>query len=69
MCIRDRAHAEKIAEIYRLAIENGAPVMGIFDSAGAYLPEGIRALAGYSKVMNCAAKASGVIPQLSLIHI
>ena len=61
------AHAEKITEIYRLAIENGAPVIGIFDSAGAYLPEGVRALAGYSKVMNCAAKASGVIPQIAVV--
>lgn len=61
------AHAEKIAEIYRLALDNGAPVIGIFDSAGAFLPEGARALSGYSKLMSCAAKASGVIPQVAVV--
>ncbi len=61
------AQARKIEEIYRLAMENGAPVIGIFDSAGALLPEGVRALAGYSRMMNCASKASGVIPQIAII--
>ena len=60
------AHAKKICEIYRLAMENGAPVVGIFDSAGAYLPEGIRALAGYGKVMKAVSAASGVIPQIAI---
>lgn len=61
------AHADKIAEIYRLAIENGAPVIGIFDSAGALLPEGVKALSGYSKIMKAVSMASGVIPQIALI--
>ncbi len=61
------AQARKIEEIYRLAIENGAPVIGIFDSAGALLPEGVRALAGYSRMMNCVSRASGVIPQIAII--
>lgn len=61
------AQAGKIEEIYRLAMENGAPVIGIFDSAGALLPEGVRALAGYSRMMNCASRASGVIPQIAII--
>lgn len=61
------AQARKIEEIYRLAVENGAPVIGIFDSAGALLPEGVRALAGYSRMMNCVSKASGVIPQIAVI--
>lgn len=61
------AQAAKIEEIYRLALENGAPVIGIFDSAGALLPEGVRALAGYSRIMSCASKASGVIPQIAII--
>lgn len=61
------AQAKKIEEIYRLAIENGAPVIGIFDSAGALLPEGVRALAGYSRIMNCVSRASGVIPQIAII--
>ncbi len=61
------AQARKIEEIYRLALENGAPVIGIFDSAGALLPEGVRALAGYSRMMKCASRASGVIPQIAII--
>ncbi len=59
--------AQKIAELYRLAVENGAPIVGIFDSAGAYLPEGIRALAAYGKIMKAASLASGVIPQIAVI--
>lgn len=61
------AHARKICEIYRLACENGAPVIGIFDSAGAYLPEGVRALAGYGQIMRSISMASGVVPQIALI--
>lgn len=61
------AHAEKIVELYRLAVENGAPVIGIFDSAGALLPEGVKAIAGYSKVMKAVSSASGVIPQIAIV--
>ena len=61
------AHAKKIVEIYRLATENGAPVIGIFDSAGALLPEGVKVLSGYGMVMNAVSKASGVIPQIAII--
>ncbi|MBQ4067077.1 MAG: hypothetical protein IJD22_05485 [Clostridia bacterium] len=61
------AQARKIEEIYRLALENGAPVIGIFDSAGALLPEGVRALAGYSRMMSCVSRASGVIPQIAVV--
>jgi len=59
--------AQKIVELYRLAVENGAPVVGIFDSAGAYLPEGIRAVAAYGKIMKAASLASGVVPQIAVI--
>lgn len=61
------AHAAKICEIYRLAMENGAPVVGIFDSAGALIPEGVRALAGYGRIMKASATASGVIPQIAIV--
>ncbi len=61
------AHAKKISETYRLAVENGAPVIGVFDSAGAYLPEGVGALAGYGSVMKCVSDASGVIPQIAVV--
>ncbi len=57
----------KVADLYRLAMENGAPVVGIFDSAGAYLPEGVRAMAGYGAMMRAASGASGVIPQIAVV--
>ena len=60
------AHAAKICELYRLAVENGAPVIGIFDSAGALIPEGTAALAGYGKIMKAVSSASGVIPQIAI---
>lgn len=60
------AHARKICDIYKLAVENGAPVVGIFDSDGAALGEGIRALAGYGRIMKCVSDASGVIPQIAV---
>ena len=63
----DNAQAKKICSIYDLAMKNGAPVIGIFNSAGAVVSEGVDALSAYGKVMNAAAKASGVIPQIAYI--
>ncbi len=60
-------HAKKICDLYELAIKNGAPVIGIFDSAGAYVMEGVEALAGYGKIMKKVSDASGVIPQIAVI--
>ncbi|MBQ8332582.1 MAG: hypothetical protein IJX93_02270 [Clostridia bacterium] len=61
------AAAKKICASYKLAVENGCPIVGIFDSAGAYLPEGVRSLAGYASVMKVAASASGIIPQIAIV--
>lgn len=61
------AAANKICGIYKLAVENGCPVVGIFDSAGAYLPEGVKALAGYGKIMAAVSNASGIIPQVAVV--
>ncbi len=61
------AHAEKICRLYDMAIKNGAPVVGIFASAGAKVLEGVEVLSGYGKIMNCVAKASGLIPQIAVI--
>lgn len=61
------AAAAKICKVYKLATENGCPVVGIFDSAGAYLPEGVKALAGYGSIMKAVAGASGVIPQIAIV--
>ncbi len=61
------AAANKICGIYKLALQNGCPIVGIFDSAGAYIPEGVKALAGYGKIMAAVSSASGVIPQIAMV--
>lgn len=60
-------HAKKICDLYDLAIKNGAPIIGIFDSAGAFVLEGVEALAGYGKIMRKVSDASGIIPQIAVI--
>ena len=61
------AHAEKICKIMDHAIKVGAPVVGLNDSGGARIQEGVEALAGYADVFQRNVLASGVIPQLSMI--
>ncbi|RWX48261.1 propionyl-CoA carboxylase beta chain [Candidatus Electrothrix aarhusensis] len=61
------AHAEKICKIMDHAIKVGAPVIGLNDSGGARIQEGVEALAGYADVFQRNVLASGVIPQLSMI--
>ncbi len=63
----DEMHAKKIASVYSAAIKNGAPVIGIFDSCGAVVYDGVSALAGYGLLMKCVSDASGVIPQIAVI--
>ena len=60
-------HAKKIADTYALAIKNGAPIIGVFDSAGAVVYDGASALAAYGKLIKCVSDASGVIPQIAVI--
>lgn len=60
-------HAEKIVKIMELAIKNGAPVIGLNDSGGARIQEGVVSLAGYADIFYRNTLASGVIPQLSAI--
>ncbi|MCL4137596.1 UNVERIFIED_CONTAM: hypothetical protein GTU68_030586 [Idotea baltica] len=60
-------HAEKICKIMDLAIKNGAPVIGLNDSGGARIQEGVVSLGGYADIFYRNTKASGVIPQLSLV--
>ena len=59
--------AEKICKIMDLAIRNGAPVIGLNDSGGARIQEGIESLAGYTDIFLRNVKASGVVPQISAI--
>ncbi len=60
-------HAAKICKIMDMAIQNGAPVIGIADSGGARIQEGVASLAGYAEVFQRNVLASGVVPQISLI--
>ncbi|WP_224826541.1 acyl-CoA carboxylase subunit beta [Cognatishimia sp. MH4019] len=60
-------HAQKICKIMDMAVQNGAPVIGINDSGGARIQEGVDSLAGYGEVFERNIRASGVVPQISLI--
>ncbi len=61
------AHAEKICKVMDLAVRVGAPVIGLNDSGGARIQEGVVSLGGYADIFLRNTQASGVIPQLSLI--
>jgi len=60
-------HAEKICKIMDLAAKVGCPIIGLIDSGGARIDEGIHALSGYSKIFMRNSRYSGVIPQISVI--
>jgi acetyl-CoA carboxylase carboxyltransferase component len=60
-------HAEKICKIMDLALKNGAPIIGLNDSGGARIQEGVVSLAGYAEIFLRNTLASGVIPQISAI--
>ncbi len=61
------AHAKKIVKIMDLALENGAPIIGLNDSGGARIQEGVDALDGYGNIFFRNTQASGVIPQIAAI--
>ncbi len=60
-------HAQKICRVMDLALRNGTPIIGLIDSGGARIQEGVRALHGYGEVFRRNATASGVIPQISVM--
>ncbi|MEJ8476628.1 acyl-CoA carboxylase subunit beta [Roseibium algae] len=60
-------HAQKIIKIQDMALQNRAPIIGLFDAGGARIQEGVAALGGYGEVFQRNVLASGVIPQISLI--
>ncbi|PSQ99582.1 MAG: methylmalonyl-CoA carboxyltransferase [Bacteroidetes bacterium QS_9_68_14] len=62
-----RAHANKIVRIMELAMENGAPVIGLCDSGGARIQEGVVSLGGYADLFKKNTEASGVVPQISAV--
>ena len=61
------SHAEKICKVMDLAMQNGAPLIGLNDSGGARIQEGVVSLGGYADIFHRNVQASGVIPQLSAI--
>jgi acetyl-CoA carboxylase carboxyltransferase component len=62
-----KAYAEKICKVMDLAVKVGAPIIGLNDSGGARIQEGVDALAGYSDIFLRNVLSSGVVPQISLI--
>jgi propionyl-CoA carboxylase beta chain len=61
------AHAEKICKVMDLAVKTGAPIIGLNDSGGARIQEGVVSLAGYADIFFRNVRASGVVPQISAI--
>lgn len=61
------AHAEKIVKVQEMALKNGAPVVGLNDSGGARIQEGVVSLGGYADIFLRNTLASGVVPQISVI--
>ena len=62
-----RVHADKICKIMDMAVKNGAPIIGINDSGGARIQEGVVSLGGFSDIFLRNTLASGVVPQISII--
>ncbi len=60
-------YAQKIIKIMDLAMKNGCPIIGINDSGGARIQEGVASLAGYGDIFHANVQASGVVPQISII--
>lgn len=60
-------HSKKICRVMDLAASNGAPVIGLIDSGGARIQEGVKSLGGYSEIFKRNARCSGVIPQISVM--
>src|SRR6476646_745516 len=61
------AFASKVAKVMDLALKQGSPMIGINESGGARIQEGVTSLAGYAEIFHRNVKASGVVPQISLI--
>lgn len=62
-----KAAAQKLAKLYQLAVKNGAPVVGIYDSKGGDIAEGAELLTAYSEIANASAELSGVAPQIAIV--
>ncbi len=63
----DATGAKKISALYKMAIGAGAPIIGVFDSAGALIPDGSAVLSAYSTLLSDISAASGVVPQIAVV--
>jgi len=59
--------SHKICQVMDLAVRNGAPIIGLIDSGGARIQEGVRSLGGYAEIFRRNAQYSGIVPQISVI--
>lgn len=64
----DETGAAKLENLYAQAVRMGAPVIGVFDSAGAVVYDGAPALTAYGRFMKCVSDASGIVPQIALVR-
>lgn len=64
----DAAGARKLRMLYDMALKNGAPIVGLFDSAGAAVYEGSAVLGAYGEWLACISAASGIVPQIAVIE-
>ena len=62
-----KAHAAKIAKVFDLASRNGVPVVGIYDSCGAFVEDGAEAMNAYGEILAHTSNLSGVVPQIAVI--
>lgn len=62
-----KVHGEKIRKLIEMAVQNRAPVIGIYDSVGARIEEGVCALGGCGDILSAISQASGIVPQISVV--
>lgn len=62
-----KAHAAKLKKLYDLALKTGTPVIGLYDSVGARVNEGIELMTSYGEVLNYSGKLAGIVPQISVV--
>ena len=62
-----KAHAQKLKKVYELALKTGTPVIGMYDSIGAKVSEGVEMLTAYGELLNYSGKLAGIVPQISVI--
>ncbi len=63
-----KRHVEKIKALYKRAKQNGAPVVGFFNSVGGYLDEGSAVLSAYGELIDCVCSAKGLVPQIAIVN-